>query len=432
MARRCPGGALIRALLLAFLLTGCADEEQGVTLRFWGMGREGEVAGELFRDFERENPGIHVRAQQIPWSAAHEKLLTGFVGGSMPDVSQLGNTWVAEFSALGALEPLDPWIERSTEVDAEGFFPGIWDTNVIDGVVYGVPWYVDTRLLFYRRDLLADAGYERMPESWADWRAALVAIRERSGGASYGVLLPVDEPTQPVILGLQAGSTLLRDHDTRGAFREPAFARGFAFYLDLFQAGLAPPVVNSQIGNLYQEFERGHFAMFITGPWNIGELKRRLPAEMQDDWATAPLPGPTGAIDGVSLAGGSSVVVARGSKHKTEAWKLVEYLSRPDTQRRFQELTGDLPARREVWADSSLALDPNFRAFGEQLARAVPSPKVPEWELITVYVRNWAERAIRGVASPESCLAGLDREVDHVLEKRRWMVARALAERSAR
>src|SRR5882672_1969643 len=109
------------------------------------MGREGEVVAELVPAFERRTPGVHVRVQQIPWSAAHEKLLTAYVGDAMPDVMQLGNTWLAA---------LDARIGASATVRLASYPSGIVDPNVVDGATYAIPWYVDTRVLFYRADLL--------------------------------------------------------------------------------------------------------------------------------------------------------------------------------------------------------------------------------------------------------------------------------------
>ena len=96
---KAPALGLLAAMALA---AGCGPRADGprTTLRFWAMGREGEVVQELVRDFERENPTLRVQVQQIPWSAAHEKLLTAYVGNATPDVCQLGNTWIAEFAAL--------------------------------------------------------------------------------------------------------------------------------------------------------------------------------------------------------------------------------------------------------------------------------------------------------------------------------------------
>ena len=128
--------------IVAWALSGCRDgSNEATVLRFWAMGREGEVVRQLLLDFEHTHPGVRVEVQQLPWTAAHQKLLTAFAGGALPDVAQLGNTWLAEFVALHAVDTVEPSV-----VDASDYFPGIWQTNVIDEAAYGVPWYVDTRL----------------------------------------------------------------------------------------------------------------------------------------------------------------------------------------------------------------------------------------------------------------------------------------------
>ena len=416
---RRAGGLLLTAAVLA-----CGDAEGAgvVTLRFWAMGREGEVVGELVKEFERTHPGIRVRVQQIPWTAAHEKLLTAHVGEATPDVAQLGNTWVPEFVALDALEPLGARVGASSAVAPNDYFEGIWATNEVHDTLYGVPWYVDTRVLFYRADLLRAAGYDSIPTTWAGWREAMVAVKARQGPRAYPILLPTNEWPQPVILGLQAGGSLLRDGGQYGAFSDSTFRRGFEFYAGLFRDGLAPVQSASEIANRYQEFERGNIAMVITGPWEIGEFSRRLPATLQDAWRTAPLPGPDGA--GVSLAGGASLVVFRRAEHKTEAWQLIEFLSRPDVQLRFYQLTGNLPPRRTAWRDSVLTTNQHARAFRDQLERVRPLPAVPEIEEIVLRVAEAGDRVARRQQSIVDALARLDREVDRLLEKRRWMLAR--------
>jgi multiple sugar transport system substrate-binding protein len=412
-------------LLLATLLAGCTDREpRAKEIVFWGLGREGEVVAELVRDFERENPGIRVRVQQIPWSAAHEKLLTAFVGRSTPDLAQIGNTWIAEFVALGAVEPLAAWLESSTAIESAAYFSGIWSTNIIEGIPYGIPWYVDTRLLFYRTDILARAGYTSMPTSWSSWRAAMASTKEVLGDDRHAIFLPLNEWAQAVILGMQAGSPLLTDEWSRGAFSGPDFRRAFGFYIDLYTDGLAPPVTSNEIANIYQEFARGTFAMMITGPWNLGEFRRRLPVELGESWGTAPLPAPDGSrAPGVSLAGGSSLVLFRNSEYKAEAWRLIEFLSRPEEQVRFYRLTGDLPARIEAFEDTTLSGDPRVLPFRDQLANVAPTPKIPEWEQIAMKVQERVEQAVRGVMPPDSALARLDEDVERILEKRRWLLA---------
>src|SRR5216683_2250780 len=80
-------------------------------IKFWGLGHEGEVVAQMLPEFTRRT-GIAVDVQQIPWTAAHEKLLTAFVGEATPDLAQVGNTWVPEFVALDALVQLDSLVAR--------------------------------------------------------------------------------------------------------------------------------------------------------------------------------------------------------------------------------------------------------------------------------------------------------------------------------
>src|SRR6478735_11818542 len=93
------------------IFVGCgANDHSRTKLEFWAIGSEVEIIGEMFDEFRRENPDIDLRVQQIPWLAAHEKLLTAFAGDATPDVCQLGNTWIPEFVALGAIAPLDGYV----------------------------------------------------------------------------------------------------------------------------------------------------------------------------------------------------------------------------------------------------------------------------------------------------------------------------------
>lgn len=389
-------------------------------VRFWAMGREGEVVRELLRDFERDHPEIRLDIQGLPWTAAHEKLLTAFAGDAVPDLCQLGNTWIPEFAALDALEPLDASV-ATAGIDKADYFPGIWETNVIDGRLLGVPWYVDTRLLFYRRDILSNAGFGSPPRDWAEWTRMLEAIKARTP-SEFAVILPLNEYEPLLALALQQPEPLLRDGGRYGNFRGDGFRRAFDYYLGMFSAKLAPPANDTQIANIWNEFAKGHFTFYISGPWQIGEFRRRLPASLQDAWMTAPLPGPRGP--GASIAGGCSLVIFRRSRVKSSAWQVIEFLSRPETERRFHQLTGNLPPRRSGWT-GSLEADVYSRAFRDQLERVKPAPKVPEWERIAQEMRLLTERVVRGDFPRADLGAELDRRVDRMLEKRRWMLARS-------
>ncbi len=419
MTLRWPRLALAAALLVLLASCGRRGDEQ-VVLRFWAMGREGEVVRELLPAFERAHPNIRVDIQQSPWLSAQEKLLTAFAGDVTPDLCQLGNTWVPQFAALGALAPLDARVAASRGIDRADYFDGIWESNRIGATLYGVPWYVDTRLLFYRKDLLAAAGFAKPPQTWAEWNQMLAALKQRAPDR-FGVLLPINEFEPLLVLALQQKEELLRDGGRYGNFRSAEFRRTLTYYLDMFRNKWAPALSNTQVSNVWDEFGRGYFSFYISGPWNIGEFKRRLPAGLQQSWTTAPMPGPNGP--GASVAGGSSLVVFKASRHQEQAWQLIEYLSQPEVQRRFYELTGNLPPRRSGWDGTALASDTHAVAFRDQLERAKSPPKVPEWQRIATEMRLVTESLVAGQITVDQAAAELDARADRILEKRRWMLS---------
>ncbi|HEY0195546.1 MAG TPA: extracellular solute-binding protein, partial [Kofleriaceae bacterium] len=225
-----------------------------------------------------------------------------------------------------------------------------------------------------------------------------------------------------------------------GNFRSAGFRRALTFYLQLFVEQLAPVATEVQISNPWEEMQRGYFASMLHGPWSVGELRRRWTAEMQDQWATAVLPGPSGTgadRPGGALAGGASLVVFRATAHPREAWQLIEYLKRPEVQHQMYELTGDLPPRRASWADPLLAGDGQIQAFRAQLEQVRRPPPLPEWERILTEMRILSERAARQVsprttpaqlaAIVDATVTELDRRTDQMLEKRRWILAHELA-----
>jgi len=417
--RRAVAGLWI--LLAAALVAGCGPTDSRTVLHFWAIGREGEVVRELLPEFERLHPDIRVEVEQLPWTAAHEKLLTAVAGDSTPDLCNVGNSWIPEFAMLKALLPLERRVAASPTIDPKDYFDGIWDSNVIGAQLYGLPWYVDTRVLFYRKDLLAEAGFAAPPTSWPEWLRVLAAIKQRNHGERFGVYFPLNDYGPLTALALQQSAPMLRDHDTHGNFANSEFERTYAFYVDLFRQGYAPSLRDTDISNVWTEFGRGYFAFYMSGPWDVGEFQRRLPKALDGEWMTAPLPGPDGP--GASIAGGTSLAIFRNSTHQDAAWKLIEYLSQPVVQRRFYALTGDLPSRRTAWDATELAGDPYAAAFREQLERVKARPKVPEWERIATEMQLVTERVVRGELTPQAGALELDARTDAILAKRRELLA---------
>lgn len=408
-----------------FSLSCTGSRKDYVQITFWALGAEGEYVQQLVPDFERENPGIKVKIQMIPWTAAQEKLITAYASNNMPDVWQLGNTWIPQFAALKAVEPLDGWSSKSSIVSRDKYFEGIWDTNILDDVLYGIPWYVDTRAMFYRTDVFKRAGYDHHPKSWAELYDLSKRIRQNAKGSEkYAIFLPTNEWATFVIFALQNGSTILKGSGGYGDFSGPEFREAFDYLIRFHREGLAP-VGFSQVTNIYQAFAEEYISIYISGPWNVNEFKKWMTGPLKDKWAVAPLPSKTGEHPGVSLAGGSSLVMSARSEHKKEAWKFIEFLSRADIQLKFYHLLYDLPAVKEAWRDSTLMYDRYMRPFYEQFQYVEATPKIPEWEQVAfAKVQQYAELAARGAMSTADALKALDSDVNVILEKRRWLIAR--------
>ena len=407
--------ALIAGMAAVPLLTGCTRQATS-GLDMWAMGAEAENLPALLAALPGGAPQ-GLRIQPLPWSAAHEKLLTGFAGGSLPDLGQVGNSWISELTAIGAIHPVPPGMQSLVE----GQFAGVVDTNRIDGRLMALPWYVDTRLQFYRKDMFEAAGFAAPPVQWDEWKRALHAVKRRQGGEGFAILLPINEYEHLTQMALSAGATFLNEAGTRGAFRDPKFRQALAFYKSLYDEKLAPIAGAAQISNVWNEFARGYFAVYPSGPWTIGDMESRLPPELQSSWATAPFPGPGGP--GRSTPGGSSLVVYAKARDPAAAWELVARLMTPAAQAKLQELTGDLPPSRAVWDQAGLTADPITAAFANQLDRTAALPKVPEWERISSEMQTVAELFVRGQVSLDEAVGDMDKRADRLLEKRRWMMA---------
>ena len=413
-------------LLLLFGISCNSSENGNLKIKFWAMGAEAEYVTKLIPEFEKQNPGIKIDVQQIPWNAAQEKLVTAFASDNTPDICQLGNTWIPQFSSLNAIISLDDFISKSRVIKKENYFAGVWDTNVMDSSLYGIPWYIDTRVMFYRTDVFKKAGYDNPPRSWQELYDLCKKIKTLYPGQDkYAIYLPTNEWAPYIIFALQNNASLLKENNSKGNFSAQEFKEAFEFLTRFHKEKLAPIGI-SQVTNVYQAFVEQYFSIYISGPWNINEFKKWMTGDLADKWSTAPMPAKNGDhYPGVSLAGGASLVIFKDCEHKDIAWKFIEYLSQTSTQLEFYHLLYNLPAVKDAWKDTSLANNKYMRAFHEQFEHVVATPKVPEWEQIAfAKVQQYAEIVVRGAMTVDEALANLDKDVDKILEKRRWLLSR--------
>jgi multiple sugar transport system substrate-binding protein len=360
------------------------------------MGTEGEKLSVLAKDFEAANPGVTVKITPVPWDAAHDKLATAIAGRQTPDVSLVGTTWMGEFARAGALDPTPDVIDKTQ------FFPGAWDTTTVNGTSYGVPWYVETRLIYYRKDLAARAGVQP-PTSWAGLTTFATALQQKAK-AKWGIYLqPGGQGSWQTFLPFawQNGAALADADNKTFTLGSREMATALDYYTSFFRSGLAPKDLGAAQGEPERGFVDGRFGAFISGPWHLGILHDLGGASFMDKVGLAQMPKEKA---GTSFVGGGDMVVFKDSKNRDSAWKFVQFLSKPETQVKWYQTVSDLPAVKTSWEDSVLKSDPMLSQFGQQLNDAKSPPTVSTWEQVASVIDGEVEKSVKGGESGDNAV----------------------------
>jgi multiple sugar transport system substrate-binding protein len=402
-------------LLPAGVLAACRHTRGDRPLTMWAMGTEGENGSRMLPPFEAAS-GLSVSLQSIAWTAAHEKILTAFAGRSMPDVLMVRNDWLPELALLRAIEPVPPALMAGQQ-------PMAAQTSTIDGTPMALPWIMDTMVQFYRRDLLAAAGYDIPPGDWAAWKRMAHAIKRRAPD-NYAVLMLLDWPEHLFGYAAQQPDPLLRDHNGFGNFRSAGFRAVLAHYKSLFDERLAPKVLGTDIVDTKTVFAQGWVAIAPAGGDLLHDFYLYPKLVRRELWANAVMPGPTGFAPGPIT--GSSLAVSHSSADRAAAWELAGYFGSASVQVRFGQITGMMPTRPIAWTAPEIAHDPVSQVFVRQLSDVRPPPQIPEWQRILDEVQLVAEHMVRGEISVDAAAREMDARVDRILAKRRWLLNRGL------
>ncbi|WP_099222390.1 sugar ABC transporter substrate-binding protein [Listeria costaricensis] len=403
------------ALMSVLFLSACGGDSSNDSssskneLVFWAMGDEASTTKELVKGFTKET-GIKVKVQAIPWSNAHDKMLTAIASKSGPDVVQVGTTNMAEFVEAGALADITKKIDSTDNLDPSKFYPAAIETTQFNDKTYGVPWYVETRVLFYRTDVLEAAGYSEPPKTWEELHDVAVTLSKR-GDDLYGFSIDPNEGTFGYMFGRQNGSELINEKG-EPVLDQKEFVDAIK-YLDSFIKDGATP--KQDLGmDITQTFggDQPILPMFISGPWMANTLETTAP-ELDGKWAIATLPKKE---NNLSALGGSDLAVFEYSDKKDDALKLIDYLSRPDVQMDYLKSTKNLPSSIEAWEDPSIKNDTNYQIFKEQLESSKPMPLVPQYEeMAEAYKKYWEQIAVNG-EDVDQAMKDLNAEVAKMLQ----------------
>ena len=422
-ARRFTGAVAVLAVA-SLALTGCgrdsASEDGGPgqseaigegpakgTIEVWAMGTEGEELGAFVKDFESENPDAKVKVTAVPWEAAHDKLSNAIAAGETPDVSLIGTTWMGEFAEAGGLEPTPEGL-----VDESAFFEGPWGSTVVGDTSYGVPWYVETRVLYYRTDLAEKAGWSEAPQNWDELKQ-FAQDMEKKAGADYGLhLQPGQTGSWQTMLPFawSNGASVTNEDGTEYTIDSPEMKEALEYYKSYFDEGLANDGTLDP-GELESGFAEGSYGAFVSGPWHTGLVEEQ--GVKQDQYAVAPLPGKDSA-PGTSFVGGGDLAVFSDSDNKDGAWKLVKWLTEPEVQSAWYDTIGDLPAVKESWESGELSTDEQLKVFGEQLESTEAPPAVPSWEQVAAVIDADVEKAVKGAMPVDEAVKDMQSQASSI------------------
>src|SRR5699024_4064318 len=219
---------------------------------------------------------------------AQDKITTSMAGDTMPDVVELGTTFVPDFSDAGALHDVAPSIDDLSSYNAE-----MLEMGEIDDAVYSVPWYAAVRSMVYRTDVFEEHGAEE-PENWEEMRETALDLAEAEedmitfpvpGDAQYSVM-PWIWGGGAALAGEQDDGTWVSEVDSDGA-RE-----GMQFFTDLaMEDGLSTTgAVNWNEIDVMESFSDGDAIMALLGNANPKAIVENNPV-LEGNIGVFPIPG---------------------------------------------------------------------------------------------------------------------------------------------
>jgi multiple sugar transport system substrate-binding protein len=386
---RLPAKILTAALLTGLIglsLRSPASDEGALSIL---MEPDGTGAWrDLFARFEDRNPGIHVAFVEGPPSTntREDMYSTAFLAGQGGyDVVYSDVVWIPKFAAAGWLVDLSDRISAS---DREDFLPADIRGGSYRGRLYRVPAFTDAGLLYYRKDLVRSppatfddldriAEEQRGPERWGfvwqgkQYEGLVTVFLEVLWG--YGGDW-IDPDTREVHLDKQQGVEALR-------FLTRAVGR------------ISPAGVTTYIEEDTRSIFQNGRSVFLRNWMYVWRLLDQGGAIQKDQVGFAPMPHAAGGVSAAAL-GGWGFAISRFTKNPEHAWRLVEFLTRPESLAHVRERMGRVPARRSQ-------VPPEFLPL---LLNARPRPPIPEYAQASDILQRWLSAALTGRVSPETAL----------------------------
>jgi multiple sugar transport system substrate-binding protein len=406
-------------LLLIFLIfLSCGKKPNDlITLNWWQFWTNPEVKPtivELIEQFEKENPNVKVNLTDLTWSDGHEKIVVAFGSGTAPDVLELGSDWVPEFSYQDVL--LD--VTFKAEKIKKEFL--MWEPATIGNPtdasqkIFGFPWILDTRVLFYNKDLMKKAGLnpEKPPKTWDELLDYCKAVnRLKPGAYGFGANSAERHRLYKKFLPFlwANGGRILSDDQKESKINSSDGIQALEFYKKLTQNGM----IDTQ-AMLDEAFKHNKIGFVISGGWLLNDLRKNYP-ELNFGICLMPKPESDQGTP-ASFAGGEFLVINKKTKNPQEALELIKFLIQKDNCLKVCQAIGSgFPSARGAELDSYYRNNPDLSIFQEQLKYALSPPPHPKWVYIEEIIENTVEEVMYDKKSPQDALDEAKSEIDKLL-----------------
>lgn len=418
--------AVAAVIILGLVGASFAQRTQVVFWQFDTRDAYVEAWQDALAGFHEANPDIEVVMEIVPWAEQMQRLVSALATGGLPDVSFLGNNVVAQFQAIGALAPLDTYFEaysREHGYDvADDVWPGDRGYYFLDGQWFASPLAVETRALYYRKDLFEQAGLDPdgPPQTWDELVEFAVAL---TGDGVYGWAAPMGIEYLTIqnfmAVYLSHGARML-DEEGRCGLETPEFYQALSTYVGAYERGATHPDAATMSGDEFRRgFLDGRFAMIIDHPGIWADLQREGAAFAEDVAVTHVPAGPEGRF---GFLGGWPLVLWAESTVKDAAAEWILYATRPEGALRELSITsGMIPGSIKLAQQDPWDAYP-YSVFVEQLAFAYPyqypDQAIAEMGQLEVNAFQTAVQAVAlGQRTVEQAAADLCRLMDDVLAR---------------
>ena len=323
-------------------------------------------------EFQKET-GITVHYEVIGWGDAWTRLVTAITGGEGADVVQVGTTWNPQLAAMTGLKKVNP----SEFGGISAFMPANYESTTYKGESYGVPWFAETRCLFYNKDHFAEVKLE--PPTTYDELVAVGNRLSRVRGKGTAIAIAGNQAWDLLhnwaILLWAWGGDLTSPDLKKATFNSPEGIEAMNWYVDLVRNGLASKsCAEYNQPDTDAAFINGNVSMAFMGPWNIANIEHDNPA--LNYGVVEPPKGPKARA---AFSGGSNLAILSGSKVEEDAKAWIKFLLRKDSLVSYtSDLTYMLPATVEAFDDPVFATE-MYKPFKAALEYATAYPPLGVW-----------------------------------------------------